>query len=135
MKVAPMEANPQMIASRNSLKLPTAGNATAVNSQILTSGNSQIMTTSGNSQIMTTSGNSQILTTGNSQIMTTSGNSQIMTTTGNPQMMTTGSLQMNQLQNFLKQEILDGVRTSDSKRTVLPTENGAMTPVSNLVVR
>ena len=46
---------------------------------------------------------------------------------------TTGSLQMNQAQNPLNQEKMD-VNSSDSRRTVLAAENGAMMSVSKPAV-
>ena len=58
--------------------------------------------------------------------------STLLLTIGNPQILTTGSPQMNEAQ-ILKQEKMD-VSISDSKRTVLAAENGAMTSVSKLVV-
>ena len=63
---------------------------------------------------------------------TIASGSTLLLTIGNPQILTTGSPQMNEAQ-ILKQEKMD-VSMSDSKRTVLAAENGAMTSVSKLVV-
>ena len=59
------------------------------------------------------------------------GNPQILTN-GSLQALKTGSLQMNAAQT-LKQEKMD-VNTSDTKRTVLAAENGAMMSVSKPAV-